>query len=855
MPFDAGTIDPGDPIAATFIYNGEDGTAPYDYEIDISGISGSGIVPTITNDNEITFNTNAARAGSYVIVLRGRVIDALGDEDSDGFDDLDTLTVTVRGLTASWDVGASWAPASIEQAGTTPTATLTVASGGVSPYNYLMELVNAPAGVSIVQSSPTDNAIELTVLGTQAPGVYNFTLRGQVQDATGQYQGPYDVDVTLTVLGMRNFVWSPTPFTQSLEWGETSNVATVVPGSGGVGPYTYEIYWSVPPIGDITLNYVPGALTCTFTAGFSTTIGGQYNQTIRARITDSVGNRIEVDDVIRITATGDPAPIPPTYAELMAIYNPEYRQQFESVIAAGFVNSGTESGTQILSNPGSSIMGVETLPTTDNLGMHLNDGATRNSYLLGTDWDIVQTIGADTGTIFFIVKPDADIGIPGVLAQGYTWSVNDGFDDNNMAAYYQHMSPTGDVYPDHAGSGWMSMFGEEGGGNTGEVQYCNLAGGAGGGVNWEDGNFHTIMMVKHRTGLAGEVQSDYIDFYCDGYKFNDTELIGDIVGSPMPANWWFNIAGFFSGADRLEFGRRAGGNAEFFSGIYDDWWYAENLVLTEAQAAELQVGLGLPVHVPAPTIAMVELPFINLNNYYKWDFRGVSGTILDSGIEHTDIDLSTHLNNTAYNEAGPFLPSNNYPRIRSNRWTAGYSYASAPNARWASKGFDKGYVSMWFKLTTDGTRRMLIGIGSTGGDTLFELAVNTNNTVGMLVRRNGSGNQHQFEVNVGGVSLSDWHYVAAKQKADGTGIELMYDGTWYTVVDAAYTVTSLVGTGDTDDWIESLVVQGIDRLCLGARTVLSDRITGSLSQVGLGVDLHERVYFDRIWDEGSSALT
>ncbi len=107
MPLGPITIETGDAMPGTFTYTAVNGTSPYTYDITFSGIGGSGIVGNISGgeSNVVTFDATLARAGSYVIEIRGKVTDTPGQVDQDGTDDIEYYTVTVNPIVAIWIVG------------------------------------------------------------------------------------------------------------------------------------------------------------------------------------------------------------------------------------------------------------------------------------------------------------------------------------------------------------------------------------------------------------------------------------------------------------------------------------------------------------------------------------------------------------------------------------------------------------------------------------------------------------------------------------------------------------------------------------------------------------------------------
>ncbi len=99
---DSITIDPGDALPALFTAEVTLGTGPFTFT-NFASVGSSGLVAVVSgaNDEEMSFNSDAAQpGGTYLVTLTPRVTDSLTDTV---VGPLAVYTVTVNPIVAAWD--------------------------------------------------------------------------------------------------------------------------------------------------------------------------------------------------------------------------------------------------------------------------------------------------------------------------------------------------------------------------------------------------------------------------------------------------------------------------------------------------------------------------------------------------------------------------------------------------------------------------------------------------------------------------------------------------------------------------------------------------------------------------------
>jgi trimeric autotransporter adhesin len=169
--------------------------------------------------------TNAVAAGNYTVTLRGNAT-GLAEQTA-------TLTVTV---TAASGVTMALSPTTVPvQAGSSGTSTLTLTrvGGFAAAVTLSATAASTPAGVTVsfnpvsLTGSTLTSTVTVATTASVAAGSYPITLRG---DATG-LTSPAEAVLTLTVTAAPagGFTVSLSPTTQTLQQGQSANIAVPVP--------------------------------------------------------------------------------------------------------------------------------------------------------------------------------------------------------------------------------------------------------------------------------------------------------------------------------------------------------------------------------------------------------------------------------------------------------------------------------------------------------------------------------------------------------------------------------------------------------------------------------------------------
>ena len=513
-----------------------------------------------------------------------------------------------------------------------------------------------------------------------------------------------------------------------------------------------------------------------------------------------------------------------TYAEIMAIINPEFRTNFNSP----YENIGTGTGTTSVANPGQ-LSAISPTPT-GNGGLSLNSGDYdqdgSSGYLLEVSgWNIAGDLVPNTGTMMILVRPEA-----GPNAQQYLISVNDGFDSNNIGFGVQDVTEG------------LFLFFEEDGGNVGEAMFWNVSveGPGNGGIDLYNGEWHCLIICKHREGLAGERVDAYMDAWIDGRYVNGG--LGQALSQnpEYPTDYWFDFPSW--SASGIDIGRRPGSPVQHYSGDYDEWWYAPGYIMTDEVAVQIQNALGLPVHESVQTAENSFLRIIDTSSPHKWNFTEASGTIFDSGTAISDVDLGSITGTVTYQVNGPF-PGRVAIQISGGRLLDTNSGAFG-------NGWNTGIVFGWFYLDNLSTNQILFATGNSGGAHTFNIRVRSDGRMQLSMSVNTFSNRTTYILE-DLVSVQEWHFCAFRQKADGTQAEAFFDGNWYTVADTEWNLVEEEGTGTPDDWIGTLASRG--RVAFGGTASTSLALPlddGRLWAWAASPDPLGDEFMQRIWDEG-----
>ena len=319
MPLGPITIDTGDAIPGTFTYTAVLGTPPYTYEITFGGLSGTGIVGNIggLESNVVTFDATNALGGNYVIDIRGKVTDDVGDTNQSQADDLEQYFINVNPPTTIWS--GNLLAGTLDNTDTsTAQVTYSGTLGGQAPYTLSAEWVQRP-DLTVDYLVTGNTTIQITTAGTIG-GNYTGELRAVLTDNLGQRMEQL-FTVTLDV-ALPEWDWVPasllTETDEGVEATSAISVATVV--SGVVAPPSYVSHrFSGPPspFGALVLNVItPTNVTYTI----PDTLPGNItiNDNILVDAFDALGQMQTVSLPITAVIDGALPPTPPTWDEVIA---------------------------------------------------------------------------------------------------------------------------------------------------------------------------------------------------------------------------------------------------------------------------------------------------------------------------------------------------------------------------------------------------------------------------------------------------------------------------------------------------------------------------------------------------------
>lgn len=359
---------------------------------------------------------------------------------------------------------------------------------------------------------------------------------------------------------------------------------------------------------------------------------------------------------------------------------------------------------------------------------------------------------------------------------------------------------------------------------------------AGGGVDINDDQWHTLVFAKKKaTATQLDDLKDVYDMYIDGLYLNDVPGFLQFIGASSDTDQWMDnltsVADFGIGADQVNVG------TDKWDGEISEVIYWGGLVLSQTEVNQMQLGLGLSI-----ATSSTSLPALNqtisersLTTWFK--MNEASGAIVDS---YGGMGNLTAAGTPDYEQT--FITD--MPSIGFNGTDERFRTAvSGPGI------INSGYAIYHWKTSDTGLQEVFI-TQSPGGQPAYGLRINGStiqlnlvNTGGFLV------NEYRIDLQITGNPQTDgnWHQMIVYQPDDSTGIKIWFDGTKYTSSDSEFT-EDISGASTNNNWFDT--AQGNTAIGATAPTTGAQWFNGNLTNIVLSEDggiMHD-AYATALWN-------